>query len=158
MYIWYPLACRARRRARQDDLLVGAVLLLELRHLLVCGRLVAAGSAGSPHVEVRQDSSSELTNPPGHLWRDKWTALSRPLSSFVFEGLQDRLGIGMGEIPPGAVFPGGKVPKLPHPSASANCKVVVCRLVERMDLRVCESGPLRAVHLSRHKWPGGLVN
>ena len=22
----------------------------------------------------------------------------------------------------------------------------------------CESGPLRAVHLSRHKWPGGLVN
>ena len=21
-----------------------------------------------------------------------------------------------------------------------------------------ESGPLRAVHLSRHKWPGGLVN
>ena len=23
---------------------------------------------------------------------------------------------------------------------------------------VYESGPLRAVHLSRHKWPGGLVN
>jgi len=22
----------------------------------------------------------------------------------------------------------------------------------------CESGPLRAVHLSRHKWPEGLVN
>ena len=22
----------------------------------------------------------ELTNPPGHLWRDKWTALSGPLS------------------------------------------------------------------------------
>jgi len=21
-----------------------------------------------------------LTNPPGHLWRDKWTALSGPLS------------------------------------------------------------------------------
>jgi len=21
-----------------------------------------------------------------------------------------------------------------------------------------DSGPLRAVHLSRHKWPGGLVN
>ena len=21
-----------------------------------------------------------------------------------------------------------------------------------------ESGPLRAVHLSRHKWPGGLIN
>ena len=21
----------------------------------------------------------ELTNPPGHLWRDKWTALSGPL-------------------------------------------------------------------------------
>ena len=25
-------------------------------------------------------------------------------------------------------------------------------------LRVSESGSLRAVHLSRHKWPGGLVN
>ena len=24
-------------------------------------------------------------------------------------------------------------------------------------VRVCESGPLRTVHLSRHKWPGGLV-
>jgi len=23
---------------------------------------------------------------------------------------------------------------------------------------ICESGPLRAVHLSRHTWPGGLVN
>jgi len=23
-------------------------------------------------------------------------------------------------------------------------------------LPVCESGPLRAVHVSRHKWPGGL--
>ena len=23
----------------------------------------------------------QLTNPPGHLWRDKWTALSGPLSS-----------------------------------------------------------------------------
>ena len=23
---------------------------------------------------------SSLTNPPGHLWRDKWTALSGPLS------------------------------------------------------------------------------
>ena len=22
----------------------------------------------------------------------------------------------------------------------------------------CECGPLRAVHLSCHKWPGGLVN
>ena len=22
----------------------------------------------------------EVTNPPGHLWRDKWTALSAPLS------------------------------------------------------------------------------
>ena len=25
----------------------------------------------------------ELTNPPGHLWRDKWTALSGPLSVMV---------------------------------------------------------------------------
>ena len=24
--------------------------------------------------------SIELTNPPGHLWRDKWTALSGPLA------------------------------------------------------------------------------
>ena len=22
----------------------------------------------------------------------------------------------------------------------------------------CESGPIRAVHMSRHEWPGGLVN
>ena len=30
---------------------------------------------------VRQQNSnlSKLTNPPGHLWRDKWTALSGPL-------------------------------------------------------------------------------
>jgi len=34
------------------------------------------------------------------------------------------------------------------------------RIKDEVDL-VCgltESGPLRAVHLSRHKWPGGLVN
>jgi len=24
--------------------------------------------------------TSQVTNPPGHLWRDKWTALSGPLS------------------------------------------------------------------------------
>jgi len=41
----------------------------------------------------------------------------------------------------------------------------VARNVDGMDLdllraalKVNESGPLRAVHLSRHKWPGGLVN
>ena len=27
-----------------------------------------------------------------------------------------------------------------------------------LDAMASESGPLRAVHLSRHKWPGGLVN
>jgi len=26
-----------------------------------------------------------LTNPPGHLWRDKWTALSGPLSVALLE-------------------------------------------------------------------------
>ena len=26
------------------------------------------------------DALSESTDPPGHLWRDKWTALSGPLS------------------------------------------------------------------------------
>ena len=30
--------------------------------------------------------------------------------------------------------------------------------VQGSGFRVSESGPLRAVHLSRHKWPGGLVN
>ena len=28
----------------------------------------------------------------------------------------------------------------------------------QLPLLVCESGRLRAVHLSRHKWPGRLVN
>ena len=31
-------------------------------------------------------------------------------------------------------------------------------LVERAGLRICESGPLKVVHLSLHQWPGGLVN
>ena len=30
------------------------------------------------------------------------------------------------------------------------------RLVRQFEVH--ESGPLRAVHLSRHKWPGGVVN
>jgi len=28
----------------------------------------------------KEDPASLLTNPPGHLWRDKWTTLSGPLS------------------------------------------------------------------------------
>ena len=34
--------------------------------------------------------------------------------------------------------------------------VVVPRDVLHRDVLVIESVPLRAVHLSRHKWPGGL--
>jgi len=30
-----------------------------------------------------------LTNPPGHLWRDKWTALSGPLSQAAHAGDQE---------------------------------------------------------------------
>ena len=30
--------------------------------------------------ESTADPESQLTDPPGHLWRDTWTALSGPLS------------------------------------------------------------------------------
>ena len=36
---------------------------------------------------------SKLTNPPGHLWRDKWTALSGLLSMSRFA--IDPLGFGL---------------------------------------------------------------
>jgi len=32
-----------------------------------------------------------MTNPPGHLWRDKWTALSGPLSYHVSPGTRSHL-------------------------------------------------------------------
>jgi len=40
-------------------------------------------------------ASCRLTNPPGHLWRDKWTALSGPLS----QEFQDFFAA----LPPGGV-------------------------------------------------------
>jgi len=33
-------------------------------------------------VQLSRYKWPELTNPPGHLWRDKWTALSGPLSGW----------------------------------------------------------------------------
>ena len=36
----------------------------------------------TPWVTIR--GGAELTNPPGHLRRDKWTALSGPLSTYTF--------------------------------------------------------------------------
>jgi hypothetical protein len=33
------------------------------------------------------EAESQLTNPPGHLWRDEWTALSRPLSRRSYPNL-----------------------------------------------------------------------
>ena len=36
-------------------------------------------------------SESLLTNPPGHLWRDKWTALSGPLSQWRNWGARGRI-------------------------------------------------------------------
>ena len=35
-----------------------------------------------PFEETVYRPASWLTNPPGHLWRDTWTALSGPLSSW----------------------------------------------------------------------------
>jgi hypothetical protein len=35
-------------------------------------------------VDSRMRPESWLTNPPGHFWRDKWTALSGPLSGGAF--------------------------------------------------------------------------
>ena len=39
-------------------------------------------------------AESQLTNPPGHLWRDKWTALSGPLS-----GLEKRNAVAHARQP-----------------------------------------------------------
>ena len=35
---------------------------------------------------------SWLTDPPGHVWRDKWTALSGPLSQGNHEGVHQEHG------------------------------------------------------------------
>ena len=32
------------------------------------------------HGQLRRERTADALNPPGHLWRDKWTALSGPLS------------------------------------------------------------------------------
>ena len=43
----------------------------------------------------------------------------------------------------------------PPPTATAPCKFLLWR---RRSYSGTKSGPLRVVHLSRHKWPGGCVN
>jgi len=61
------------------------------------GTLPAAPFAPGMELEL-----FELTNSPGHLWRDKWTALSGPLSLFLQKGGQQR-----GTLPAAPFAPGG---------------------------------------------------
>jgi len=44
-----------------------------------------------PWKMIRYFHSTVLTNPPGHLWREKWTALSGPLSQALFRVLINQL-------------------------------------------------------------------
>jgi len=37
-------------------------------------------------LQMPSPSRPELNHPPGHLWRDKWTALSGPLAGCPGEG------------------------------------------------------------------------
>ena len=48
-------------------------------------------NAFAPLCGVERTAESLLTNPPGHLWRDKWTAPSGPLSVVVISARIDLL-------------------------------------------------------------------
>ena len=51
----------------------------------------------------QRGGGQQLTNPPGHLWRDKWTALSGPISSRTTRGTRASLqssSLSMGRVCP----------------------------------------------------------
>ena len=56
---------------------------------------------------IRYSHSTVLTDPPGHSWRDKWTALSGPLSqdvSALSRRLVARYAADLSSLPPSPLF------------------------------------------------------
>ena len=64
--------------------------------------------------EVERTAESQLTNPPGHLWCDKWTALSGPLSQVN----KKQWGIGEESAPKAAAV------EAPKPAAPVRTRLL----------------------------------